>query len=141
MFSRRALALISIARKKNSDRVQGRIGEAANPSIGLIPAGVAKDFCARHHALPEFFRECRQRFLVYSERAKSLPREGHLNPSLLAFDRVSGLRNGSDLVENSRKPGASLVGLMKGKEFITPREGGHAGYENVLKILDLKHTA
>src|SRR4051812_29981560 len=126
MFSRRALALISIARKKNSDRVQGRTGEAANPSIGLVPAGVAQHFCACHHPLPELFRERRQCFLVDPERAKSLPRKGHGNPSLLAFDRVSRLRNGSDLVENTRKPGAPLVSLMKRKEFITPREGGHA---------------
>ena len=70
-----------------------------------------------------------------------MPSEGNGHPSSLSCNRIPGLLNGCDLVENTSQPFSSLRGLAKRKEFITPRERGHAGYENVLKILDLKHAA
>ena len=98
-------------------------------SIGMVPACIAKHFRARDHALPEFFRERCQCLFVHPERAKSLPRKGNRYPSLLSFDRIPGLLNGSDLVENSCKPRPSLSSLAKGKELITTRERRHTGYD------------
>jgi hypothetical protein len=105
----------------------------------MVPACVAEYFRARDHALPEFFRERCQCFFVYPQRAKPLPRKGNRDPSLLSFNRIPGLLNGSDLVENSRKPGPSLSRLAKRKELIPTRERRHTGYDDVLEIVELKH--
>ena len=139
MFSGSALALSSIAREKNGDGVQRRTSEPANPPIGMVPACVAKHFRARDHALPEFFRKRCQCFFVHAERAKPLPRKGNRNPSLLSFDRIPSLLNGSDLVENSCKPRSSLSSLAKRKELIPTRERRHTGYDDVLEIIEFKH--
>jgi hypothetical protein len=140
VLSGSALALIGIAREKNGYRVQRRTGQPANPPIWMVPACVAKDFRPRDHALPEFFRERRQRLFVHPERAKSLPSKGNGHPSLLSFDRTSGLLNGSYVVKNSSKPRPSLISLSKRKELVATRERGHTGYDDVLEIIELKHA-
>src|SRR5436190_4351428 len=105
----------------------------------MVPACVAEYFRARDHALPEFLRERFQCFFVHPERAKPLPRKGNRDPSLLSFDRMPSLLNGSDLVENSRKLRSSLSRLAKRKKLISPRERRHTGYDDVLEIVELKH--
>src|SRR4051794_40936694 len=104
MFSGGAQALSRIAREKNDDGVQRRTGETANPLIGMVPACVAKHFRARNHALPEFFRECRECLFVHPECTKSLPGKGNRDPSLLTFNGVPGLLNRNDLFQNSCEP-------------------------------------
>jgi hypothetical protein len=76
---------------------------------------------------------------VDPERAESLPGKGNGDPSLLSSDRIPGLLNGSHLVEDSFKPRPSLSAVAKGKELVPTGERGHAGYENVLEIIELKH--
>ena len=138
MFPGNTLALSRIARKKNGNGVQRRTGEAANPPIWMVSTRIAKHFRSRDHALPEFFRESCQGLFVYPERAKSFPCKGNGYPSLLSFDRIPGLLNGSDLIENSCKPRPSLSSLAKRKEFIPTRERGHTGYDDVLEIIELE---
>jgi hypothetical protein len=141
VFSRGALALGRIAREQNDDSVQRRTGEAANPPVGMVPAGITKHFRARDHALPEFLRERRQRLFVYAKRAKSLPSKGNGDPPLFSFDGIPGLLNGGDLVENCCKPRPSLGRLAKRKELIPTRERGDTGYDDVLDIIELKHRS
>ena len=100
MLFRCALALGRIAREQNGDGVQCRTGEAANPPVGMILAGIAKHFRAREHPLPEFFGESCQCLFVNPERTKSLPSKGDRHPSLLSFDGIPSLLNGSHLVEH-----------------------------------------
>ena len=64
-------ALLVGAREQDRDRVQVIAGQAADPVLWRVGAGVPEDVCARRHARAELVGEGLQRLLGYAERAKA----------------------------------------------------------------------
>src|SRR4051812_3824255 len=104
----------------------------------MVLTCVAKHFGPRHHTLPELFRKSCQRLFVHAERPKSLPSKSNGYPSLLAFNRLPRLLNGRDLTENSCKPRTARSSVAECEELISARERRHAGYDDMLEIIEIK---
>ena len=51
------------------------------------------------------------------------------------------LRGRLHLWKERRQPGASARGVAKRKEFVSPRERGHARQQDVLDVVEFKHGA
>src|SRR5262249_20778913 len=126
MLANAPVSLSGIAGKENGNRVKLWPGEAADPIIRMVRAGVAESLPPGCHALPEFFRECGKRRLVKSECAQSIPGERHRYPASFQVDCTSNRFCRRHFFPYGFEPGAPLGGLTKRKKFISPGQRRHA---------------
>ena len=100
--------------EENDDRVQVGARKATHPMLGRIRTGIAEHLPRpRRHALLELLREGCKRFLVQSERAKSVPGESRRNPPLVLIDAVTHRRCRINLLFDCRHPSAATGSIAK----------------------------
>ena len=81
MLQHAPLAFRGVACEQDHDRVQVGAGESIHPVVRVVGAGVAQNFGARGHALPELLRERRQGRFVEPEFAQAVPGESDRDPA------------------------------------------------------------
>jgi hypothetical protein len=141
MLANATLSFSRVASKENGDRVKPPPAKATDPIIGMVRAGVTEDLPPRRHALPELLWKCRERDLIHSKCAQSVPGERHGHPSLFQIDGISNRLGRRYLLLHGLEPSAPLSGLLKRKKFISTRQRWHAREQDVLDIIELEHSA